>query len=465
MYISIDVGTTNLKMTLIDEDYKVYNQVSYRYEHITMTQSAFEMDIEEIWQAVMQGIDQLVEESGFNRHYDIILTTAMHSVVLLDKDFKAKTKVYAWNDSRGAKEIDLLTQEEQVDQYLRTGTPIHSMNPYFKLKYWLSKHQDVLVGSIKDYLFYQLTGEWLIDQASASASGLYQVNNQNWDDASLNSLDLTTKELPVVYPSIAYRMLKVDLAPSIEDCKVYLGTTDGVASNYACRSLTDSAVLTIGTSHAVRVISNKPSVDDLTQNFCYHIKDQEYLVGYPSNNGGNVFEWIASNYATTFEYLDEISRLDLTPKATFLPFLNGERSPLWDDHATAELVNMHRDLSRDELLFSMTCGVMFNIRMNIENLANQADFSKLCLVGGMMKNLGFVQLLSDITGRDIHVPIDHEAERLGSVALVRGEVLKLDYEVTVTKTERFNKLNEYYQIYCKKIFEGSSQDRSSHLTS
>lgn len=451
MYISIDVGTTNLKMTLIDSDYKVHGQESYRHKNIRMTQTDFEMDIEEIWQALIAGVEKLSQETYSDDTIQIILTTAMHSLVLLNDASEVITPVYAWNDSRGADAIATLSLAERTEQYQRTGTPIHSMNPYFKVKYWLNKFgHDVRIGSIKDVLFFRLTGEWMIDEASASATGLYNLVEKGWDTESLSVLDIEASQLPIIRESKQSLKVKTKQLKDLTGL-VYLGTTDGVASNYACKSLTDAAVLTIGTSHAVRVISNQPRIDALSQNFCYHIQEEEYLVGYPSNNGGNVIEWIVENYATTFEHLDTVANKSLVPEAIFLPYLNGERSPIWNDQAMAELVDLHRNISRDQLLYSMLCGTFFNMRQNLENLLKQTSFSKLCLVGGIVNNSGFVQLITDIMGIDVLVPTDQDAERLGSVALIKGEEVTLAFEKFKPNMESHQMLSRYYHRYLLSV--------------
>lgn len=455
MYISIDVGTTNLKMTLIDSTYQVHGQMSYRYANTHVTQTEFEMDIEDIWQGVVKGIRELSRQVPNNEKLAIILTTAMHSVILLKEDFEPVTPVFAWNDARGSEEIASLTQAERIRQYQRTGTPIHSMNPYFKVRHWLEqmKQTNLRIGSIKDVLYYRLTGQWLIDEASASAAGLYNVVESRWDRDSLKTLNIHEDQLPRIHPSKFNLPLKQAEVGLARDAIVYLGTTDGVASNYACRSLADSAVLTVGTSHAVRVISEQVKLDADTQNFCYHIQNGEYLIGYPSNNGGNVFEWIVDNYQTTFQELDEIASKSNTPEVTFLPFLNGERSPIWNDHAIAEILNIHRSITREQMLYSLLCGTFFNMCHNLEQLRSQTTFNKLCLVGGIVSSTGLVQLLANIIGMDIYVPTDRDAERLGSVALIRGEEVNLVFEKVVFDSESHQMLIVYYDRYQAKLKE------------
>src|SRR5699024_9063126 len=141
------------------------------------------------------------------------------------------------------------------------------------------------VGSLKDLLFYRLTGEWVIDISNASSSGLLNLESLTWDAISLGDIGLETSELPRI-EAVDYNT-KANDALFDAEVSVTIGTSDGISSNYVFSDLDDVAVLSIGTSHAVRVINKEPQLNYQYQNFAYNIKEGQYLIGLPSNNGAD----------------------------------------------------------------------------------------------------------------------------------------------------------------------------------
>lgn len=438
--ISIDVGTTNLKMVLFNSNYKVEREYLYRYKKTVISSERFELDIDEIWQGMIQGF----QDFKLKEAVDVILTTAMHSFIVLDNDLQALTTVFAWNDSRGS---DYVTS----DYYIQTGTPPHSMNPLFKVKAykeWNEKHR---LGSLKDVLYWRLTGNWWIDVANASATGMYDLASSQWSRSILDELQFKPEQLPTIYPSNKYSISQINALPI--GSRIYLGTSDGVASNYAFNSFSQAGVLSIGTSHAVRMISDTPLVDKKSYNFCYEIKPKEYLIGYPSNNGGNVFEWANQVYQSNFDELEKVaSQKNLSVTSIFLPYLNGERAPIWDDFATAEWFKLNRSQTREDILFSLMCGVFFNIKYNVERLKKIKDFNCLAVVGGISQSNALMQLLADILDLNLMIADMRLVETLGSIALVKEFELTFPWHIIKPNPKRYQRLEEGYDLF-KDILE------------
>src|SRR5699024_2592459 len=101
------------------------------YQKINNRNDLFEMDFEEIWQIVNDGIRLFINQYEIEA-LEIILTTAMHSVQLLDREFNLSGQIITWADRRGQELLPQLSKIEKEKVYQRTGTPIHSMNPYIK---------------------------------------------------------------------------------------------------------------------------------------------------------------------------------------------------------------------------------------------------------------------------------------------------------------------------------------------
>src|SRR5699024_3416712 len=329
------------KINLFNSDYHVVDMVKYPHLNINQDDTVFEMDFEEIWDNVLDGIKHLIIVHEVEQ-LEIILTTAMHSVQLINEDGTLSGAVLTWADTRGAEIIKKQSDETLTIQYNRTGTPIHSMNPYFKLLSVYEKGKRV--GSLKDLLFYRLTGEWVLDVSNAASSGLLNLESLTWDDLSLSEIGLEVNLLPRIEP-VDYT---VRAFPTLFDAKVSetIGTSDGISSNYVFNDLEDIAVLSIGTSHAVLFINKEPQLNYQYQNFAYNIKEGQYLIGLPSNNGADVLSWTNKVFNSSFDELNRIAAQRPQTESVFIPHLNGELAPIWDEGATGNLFALTRVSSR-----------------------------------------------------------------------------------------------------------------------
>lgn len=432
---SIDVGTTNIKVNLFDAEYQLHLTLSYPHLDILSTDQVFELSFEEIWRNIVAAVSELLEKVKMSE-LEIVLTTAMHSVQLMSKDFELLGGLVTWADKRGASRMHSQGDEAKRAQYLRTGTPIHTMNPYYKLR---ELYQPGLkVASVKDLLFQHLTGEWVLDKSNAAASGLLNIDSLTWDEASLEAIGLTADLLPRLV-EIDYNCKALDLFARATEAgvnvSVTIGTSDGISSNYVFADLEKLAVLSIGTSHAVRVVHEKAELNPDYQNFAYYIKPERFLLGLPSNNGADVLAWVNRIFNSSFKELDQVAELRPATRSVFLPYLNGERAPLWDESAVGHLFTLTRTSSRESILYSVILGMMFNIKHNVSLLAELVDFEALGVVGGVMSLEAMPQLLADVLGYTLYVPNLPNAETLGSIAVTKNITFKGDYRVVTPNPE------------------------------
>ncbi|TLQ40114.1 hypothetical protein FEZ33_09390 [Ruoffia tabacinasalis] len=439
---SVDIGTTNIKINLFNSDYHVVDMVKYPHLNINNDDTIFEMDFEEIWENVLDGIKHLIIVNEVEQ-LEIILTTAMHSVQLINEDGTLSGGVLTWADTRGAEIIKKQSDEALTIQYNRTGTPIHSMNPYFKLLSVYEKGKRV--GSLKDLLFYRLTGEWVIDISNASSSGLLNLESLTWDAITLADIGLETSELSRI-EAVDYNAKAMDTLFNAE-VSVTIGTSDGISSNYVFSDLDDVAVLSIGTSHAVRVINKQPQLNYQYQNFAYNIKEGQYLIGLPSNNGADVLSWTNKVFNSSFEELNLVAAKRPHTESIFVPYLNGERAPIWNEAATGNLFDITRVSSRESVLYSIILGMIFNIKHNVSVLEELTDFKAIGLVGGVTELDAFPQLISDILGYKLYIPVMKNAETLGSIAVVKDIELPREYRIVEPR------FGQSYDALFKKYLE------------
>lgn len=449
--ISIDVGTTNLKVTLFKQ-YALIDEQSIHYHQTQLTQQHNEFNAVDIWIALSNAMQVFIEKYTIQQ-VEIVLTSAMHSVLCLDENIVPLGNGVTWANVLGHEWVDRKHQKF-ITNYLRTGTPIHSMNPYFKLAH-LQKENDssVRYGSIKDYLMYQLTQQWVIDVSNASSSGLYNSVEKAYDASILKQLNLQQHQLPkVVLGNESFELSESLLERfKLTAAKVYPGYSDGVSSNGAYIGLADAAVLSIGTSHAVRVIQHEYTVDAETMNFCYCIDASSYIVGFPSNNGGNVLEWLMRTYQVSISDIEMMVQQRQGDIPLFFPFLHGERAPLWDAQATASFIDLKDTHTMGDCVNAIVLGMLSNIKMNVQSLQKMATFSKIALSGGFSQSETLCQLLADMLQMPIYVAVLKNIESLGSLQLLHGHFETDQYRIYNPSVAE--DVGHYFERYCTHLTE------------
>lgn len=442
---SIDVGTTNTKINLFNREYQLIDTFKSSYQKINHQNDLYEMDFEEIWQIVNDGIRLFINQYEIEA-LEIILTTAMHSVQLLDQEFNLSGQMITWADRRGQELLPQLSKIEKEKVYQRTGTPIHSMNPYIKL---LSIYKlNMKIASIKDLLFYRLVGEWAIDLSNASSSGLLSLDTLDWDQELLTQLGLSVDDLPTIRPvNYAVKTFHKSLQIPI---RVVIGTSDGVSSNYIFSDLNNHAVLSIGTSHAIRIVADSPSTNVAINNFSYAIDAHHYLIGLASNNGADILAWACDIFKTDFNELNEICINRPVDQVVFIPYINGERAPIWQDSATASLLNLTRNASRESILYAIILGMLFNIKVNVTHLGELVAFDKIGLVGGITQMTGLTQLIADVLNKDLYISQMENAETVGTIHLVHDMLPKGKYTVIQPNVATTKSLESLFVQYLKE---------------
>ncbi|MDF9581532.1 FGGY family carbohydrate kinase, partial [Bacillus paranthracis] len=177
--IGVDIGTTSTKSVLFSTDGSVIASHGIEYPLYSPTPETAEQDPEEIFRAVIHTIKETVQSSSVQPH-DILcvsFSSAMHSIIAVDEKGKPLTRCITWADNRSASWAEKIKNDMNGHEiYLRTGTPIHPMSPLSKLV-WLQNEQAELFAktykfiSIKEYVFYKLYKEYVIDYSIATTPG------------------------------------------------------------------------------------------------------------------------------------------------------------------------------------------------------------------------------------------------------------------------------------------------------
>lgn len=465
--IGIDIGTTSLKAVLFDEARRILGkaEVPYATEH---PQDGFsEQDPEGIRKAFDEVLGELLTTFDPSRVESLSFSGAMHSLILLDGEGRALTPSILWSDNRALPQVEeFKAQGEALGLYERTGTPVHPMSPFFKLR-WFWANTDLqgktaMAADIKGYLLYPLLMMWVMDYSVASATGLFNLHTLAWDPWAMEKAGITGDKLPLAVEGS--RGLPVTNRAFLqrwgfpEHLLLYPGASDGALANLGSGALgAGEATITVGTSGAVRMTVDQPFLDPLGRTFCYYLSPGRYVVGGAVNNGGNLLPWLADLLGLSREEL--FSRIPpclnkVLPGAgglVFLPWLHGERAPYWDGGLSASFVGLRPQHGPEDLLRAALEGVLFNLRQVLELLQEVAGpATRITLTGGFLENPQMAQLLADVLGRELEVADAKESSCLGAILLEEkaGSSKALDLKPKILRPSRnrevFDGLYEEY---------------------
>ncbi|WP_239751410.1 gluconokinase [Mammaliicoccus sp. H-M34] len=478
--IGIDIGTTSTKAVIYDEEGNFLNKHSIEYPMSTKEIGVAEENPEEIFDAVIFTVKKVIRDTGAEPKNIKLLSfsSAMHSLIAMDKDNKPLTECITWADNRASKYANMINEKHDgLEIYKRTGTPIHPMSPLSKI-FWLKhEHADIYDKTakwidIKTYIFYQLFEEYVMDHSIGSATGMMNLKSLAWDKEVMSLLGISESQLPNLV-STTHIMKNVnkkyaDLMGIDENTPIVIGASDGVLSNLGVNSYREGEVaVTIGTSGAIRTIIDKPKTDEKGRIFCYVLTEDHYCIGGPVNNGGVVLRWLrdellASEVETakrlgvdSYDVLTKIASR-VKPGANgliFHPYLAGERAPLWNANARGSYFGLTLSHKKEHMIRAALEGVLLNLYTVYLALIEVMEKSpeQINATGGFAKSEVWRQMMADIFDTSVEVPESYESSCLGACVLglkALGEIE--DFEVLdkmVGKTYQHEPEQENVDIY------------------
>lgn len=417
VFLGIDIGTTAIKFGVFREG-RLMIQRSATLKTFSGENGARYQSAQEILAKIRATIRQLPDETR-RQVTSLSVSAPMHSCWPITSDSDTSDAIFIWSDRQAQ---DLMTTFKQSEAattaYLKTGTPIHPMSPYAKIKYFRHVHRYATVKKwwgIKELVLRELTGHARIDDATASATGLFNLRSHQWDPEILEELQISPDQLGEIVACTDVFPILPAIAAQLgldQHVKIYAGASDGCLAAYAGNFSTGIAnSLTIGTSAAVRQVSSAIKLDPKRENFCYYLQPGQYVVGAPSNNGGNVLAWASQQFArSTDDFFERLPQwLADSPIGAngvrFMPFLNGERAPYWDATKKAAFKNMTAATSQADLVRSVIEGTLLNIRALVEMVGAT---EQITLSGGFFKSQVLRELTVDIIGLDGYISAANE---------------------------------------------------------
>lgn len=484
--ITIEIGTGAIRVVAFDLKGNMLGSSKGSYPTFHVKPDYSEQDPEQIFITMLYILKNFLNEKIHPRKYKVVcicFSSAMHSVLPIDKNGVPLGYAMVWSDNRAKKEADDLKNSSLGKSlYKTTGTPIHAMSPLNKIT-WLKNNDKQRFNSaqkflsIKTYIIQQLTGEYIVDYSMASATGMLNIRTIKWEENALKHAGIAKEKLAdLVSVFYAPKKLKKEYQTSLglhDKVKLLVGSSDGCMATLGAGVWGDGkATVTLEESGAVRVVGKEVLQDEKQRLFNYLLTEDHYISGGPTNNAGAVFEWYAKQFGDfkkAFDLEDCIENLiaDAAKVAAgsdgliFLPYLQGERAPMWNANARGVYFGLNIKHEQQHFIRATIEGILYAIYSIGKTLEEHRSFKSLSANGTFASYPVWTQLMADVFNKPVHIKQGSGSDSVafGSFLLSATEIglyKNLDEAAeTVKLPDSFTPNKQLHNVYMKhySIFE------------
>ena len=432
-YIGIDLGTSSVKLLLMDELGVIHQQVTREYP-LEFPQPGWSQQAPEDWKAaVLSGLQELTANCDRRQIAGIGTGGQMHGLVVLDRDDNVIRPAILWNDGRTAAQVDYLN-DVIGKQKLSAWTANIAFAGFTAPKIlWMRENEPENFARIakimlpKDYVNYILTGVHCCDYSDASGMLLLDVAHKRWSKEMLDLCGITEAQMPALFESYeTVGTLRPEIAQLLgfpENVKVCAGAGDNAAAAVGTGVVGDGGCnISLGTSGTVFISSKQFGVDPNNALHAFAHADGGYHLMGCMLSAASCNKWLMDDILRTKDYAGEQAPITDEKLGTnhvyFLPYLMGERSPINDTNARGTFIGMSMDTSRADMTQAVLEGVAFAIRDSVEvakSLGIPLTSSMLC--GGGAKSPLWRRILANVLNMPLTIPASEQGPGMGGAML------------------------------------------------
>lgn len=400
LYIGVDLGTSAVKLLLMNQDGRIEGVVSKEYPLYFPHSGWSEQNPQDWMKGVMEGLHDLLEHCDKSQVAGISFGGQMHGLVTLDENDEVIRPAILWNDGRSAEETEYLNTVIGKDTLSSYTANIAFAGFTAPKILWMKKNEPEKFERIakimlpKDYIAYMLSGVFCTDVSDASGMLLMDVKHKCWSKEMLQICGIEEHQLPKIYESYdVVGTVKPEIAEELgipKNVKVAAGAGDNAAAAVGTGTVGEGGcTISLGTSGTVFISSEKFGVDANNALHAFAHADGGYHLMGCMLSAASCNKWWMDEILKTKEYASEQENIVNLGQnhVYFLPYLMGERSPHNDPQARGVFFGMSMDTTREEMTQAVLEGVAFALRDSIEvarSLGIQIESSKIC--GGGAKS-------------------------------------------------------------------------------
>lgn len=431
LFIGIDLGTSAVKLLLMDESGKIHKIVSKEYPLRFPHPGWSEQDPEDWISQTMEGMKELLSECDKSQVKGISFGGQMHGLTALDETDQVIRPAILWNDGRTGKEVEYLNSvigKEKLSKYTANIAFAGFTAPKIL---WMKANEPENYSRIrkimlpKDYLAYRLSGVFSTDYSDASGTLLLDVEHKCWSKEMMDICGLREEQLPKLHESWeAVGTLKPEAASELglsEDVKIIAGAGDNAAAAVGTATVGGGACnISLGTSGTLFISSRKFGVDENNALHSFAHADGNYHLMGCMLSAASCNKWWMDEILKTKDYAGEQAQIaGLGDNRVFyLPYLMGERSPHNDPDARAAFIGMSMDTTREDMTLAVLEGVAFGLRDSLE-VARKigADPGRTKICGGGAKSALWRKIIANVMNMKVDIIESEEGPGYGAAIL------------------------------------------------
>ena len=443
LYLGVDVGTSSLKLILINDDCRILKQDSEKYILDSPQMGWLEID-PEIWiKAFVSAADRLLRDIDRSKIKRIGVTGQMHTLVLLGEKGKAIRPAMMWNDLRTKEIIPSIKEDirsfddgEYLSKIISTGSPLANL-------IWIKQNEPEVFKAIKgfqigwDYLVYRLTGRRCTDYCNASTSALYSLNQKCWSSQIRDYVGLDA----VCYPEVCG---SAELAGKLSaefqerlllsgEVEVIVGTGDNPATVISTGSYwSKHPVFSLGTSGVLTRIFSSEQSHYVGKKilFAFYQDECGLLEQGAIQSCGNTYDWWNQQFGNMDMSMNLETEIDIQDKVKdnvlFYPHLMGDKTLYSDPELRGMFAGIDIKTDKKSMHYAVLEGICFSIRELIERMNAVTEVREvLQVVGGGSDNNLWMQMLSNILGTKIE-KLNGNTGAVYGIAFLTARINRLD---------------------------------------
>ena len=460
LLLGVDIGTSSCKTALFDPEGKVVAQGGCEYPVSYPRKGWAEQDPAQWWEGVCRAVREMISDNGIDPAEIAGIGTdgQSWSAIALDREGNVLCPTPIWTDTR-SEEICRETEDRLTAEKLfgLCGNPAKPGYTWPKIL-WYRKHRPEVFEKTEkilqsnSYIVYRMTGEITQDISQGYGLACFDMRKGCWDEEMCETLGIPRRMLPEIVPCHQIvGKLTVDAAKQMglrEGIPVAAGGLDAACGTLGAGVVSPGQTQEQGGQAGGMSICIDQYAADPRLILGFHVVPGRWLLQGGTTGGGGALKWLRETMCPELSFA-EMSALAETAEpgsggVTFLPYMAGERSPIWDPKACGVFFGLNFGVTRAQMIRACMEGVAYSLRHNLETAAEAgARAGVLRAMGGSANSRIWTQIKADVTGCGIEVPGSDTATTLGAAMLAGvGTGVWQGFEEAARQTSRVNRTYE-----------------------
>lgn len=452
LLLGIDIGTSACKVALFNKAGTVIAQSNQGYPLYYPAPGWVEQDPDEWWDSICAGIKDVIDVSGVKPEQivGIGIDGQSWSCIPIDQKGKCLAKTPIWMDTRARDICERVKAEVGFERiFAVAGNDFLPSYTTPKMLWFKEERPEIFKATYKflqsnSYIGYKLTDALSQDMSQGYGIHFFNMKTCTYDNELAVELGLSVDLVPDLYPCHEVIGTVTEAAAKLTGLlpgtKVVAGGLDAAcgtlgAGVYQCGQTQEQGGQAGGMSICLNEAKAHPKLI-----LSPHVMPNLWLLQGGTVGGGGVLRWFKQELGAAQSFDDLTKMAEAVPAGsqgvTFLPYMSGERSPLWDPDAKGVYYGLGFDKTKGHMVRAALEGVAYALEHNLRTAKEAGvEVAEMLAMGGAANSILWTQIKADVTGKTIKVPASDTATTLGACILAGvGVGMYESFEAAVKET-------------------------------